>query len=89
MTEDSSDDQHKQDRYPIHRMLNQIGVYETHAAANLDCDRPCFHLRARPMRKNPIAAMRMTVIQLVTFHVRMTSLSIESPELMDEVTQEL
>jgi hypothetical protein len=46
-------------------------------------------LRARPMRKNPIAAMRMTVIQLVTFHVRMTSLSIESPELMDEVTQEL
>jgi hypothetical protein len=92
MAEDSGDDEHEQNDDPVHRVLNEIGIDDTHGLTVplvVFTDDPrlrdCFHLRARPIKKNPTAAMRMTVIQLVTFQVRITSLSIWTPQQNCEI----
>ncbi len=88
MSEDSSNCQHEQDNQPVHGVRNQLPIKDGHvvlvpvvvfvdAVAGLLLD--CFHLRTTPTMKNPIAAMSITVTQLVTFHARMFSFIADSP----------
>ena len=70
----ASNEQHKNDSEPIERVFQETPIYNFHKTPPHefeDCVFDWYSLTPKPMSAKPIAAMRITVNQFVTFHERM------------------